>query len=148
MSKNLPVGTGRKIFSTHNGRNTFITRLRNNSVDVFLRKNGKDTLVMVVKSSNLDVMPPLALVKEALESHTRLLKMKRIWIVSPLNDGAYEISVGEPRGKRSVSEPVRVTSTQELRNLSERVMREVTRKNNASSAATSKELRKLVNHFA
>lgn len=148
MSNNLPVGAGRKIFSTHGGRNTFVTRLRSNSVDVFARKNGKDVLVMVVKSSDLDAMPSLVLVKEALESHTRLLKMKRIWIVRPLKGGAVEISVGEPRSKRSVSDPVRVTSAQELRKLSERVMREATRTNNASSAATSKELRKLANHFA
>ena len=112
---------------------------------------------MVVKTTDVDQMPALALVKEALESYVRLAKMKRIWILSPSNDGAFEVSVGDSRNKKPVSDTVLVTSSitladrlrrsEDLRNLCARVMKEDVRRNNVTSAATSKELNKLRKHF-
>ncbi len=102
---------------------------------------------MVVKTTDVDQMPALALVKEALEIYVRLAKMKRIWILSPSNDGAFEVSVGDSRNKKPVSDTVLVTSAEDLRNLSARVMKEDVRRNNVTSAATSKELNKLRKHF-
>ena len=147
MSNKLSIGTGRKIFSTHGGRETFVVRTRNTSVHVSHLKNGKESLAMVVKTTDVDQMPALALVKEALESYVRLAKMKRIWILSPSNDGAFEVSVGDSRNKKPVSDTVLVTSAEDLRNLSARVMKEDVRRNNVTSAATSKELNKLRKHF-